>query len=97
MIDLRTGRVHRTARDAYNDGEPYDPEVPPDPSLRYFTLTKAGNAAWLALERWRQVWRLDSEGPAVLDQGVDLRSLHVTSGGLSWLGDDGTRRAASFR
>ena len=43
VIDLRTGNVPRHARDAYDDGEPYDPEVPPDPSLRYFRLTKRGD------------------------------------------------------
>jgi hypothetical protein len=96
VVDLRTGRVRRSARAAWDDGEPYDPENPPDPRFSAFVLTTSGSAAWIASWGDPQAWRLDSRGPKLLDQGKRLSALRVTDGRVSWVNGE-TRKSASFR
>lgn len=99
VIDLRTGRVVRDARDAWNDGEEYDPEYPPSPGFRSFVLTKGGLAAWITTYYDEsQVWRLDSRGARRLDRAPRraLGALRVASGRVEWT-NAGVRRRASFR
>jgi hypothetical protein len=96
VVDLRTGRVRRSARYAWDDGRPYDPEVPPDPRIAPFALTRAGNAAWISSYGEPQLWRLDSRGPKLLDQANQLGALRVTANRVHWV-RDGTPKVASLR
>ena len=96
VIDLRTGKVRRSARDAWNDGEPYDPDGAPDPRIRALILTRAGNATWISSYGDPQVWRLDSRGPKLLDHAKRLTSLRVADGRVHWK-NDGLPKVASFR
>ena len=96
VIDLATGRLHRSARHAWDDGEPYDPEVPPDPSFSALVLTRTGSAAWISRWGTPQVWRLDSRGARVLDEGRELTRLRVAGGRVHWR-NGGAAKSASLR
>jgi hypothetical protein len=97
VIDLRSGRVVRSARYAWNDGQAYDPETPPDPSLSAFVLTRDGYAAWISnVFGDRQTWRLDSRGPKLLDAAKRLTSLRLADRRVHWR-NDGSPRVASLR
>lgn len=96
VVDLRTGKVVRSATRAWDDDEPYDPETPPDPRIGPFVLTRGGNAAWISRYGEPQVWRLDSRGARLLDQGERLAGLRITTGRVHWL-RDGSPKVASLR
>ena len=96
VIDLRTGKVRRSAPSAWDDGQSYDPEFPPDPRFRAFVLTTSGSAAWITSWGDPQVWRLDSRGAKLLDQAERLTALRAAAGRVSWL-NGSTRKTASFR